>query len=102
MEAVRLCASESCLAPERIEDLRARLNRLEGHVRAINRMLEEGRDCQSLLLQVSAVKAALNQVTVKMLEGFVEGCMACGHASAAGGESLDPLKSALALALKFS
>jgi DNA-binding FrmR family transcriptional regulator len=100
MEAAKLCVNESCLAHERIGELRARLSRLEGHVRAINRMLEEGRDCQSLLLQVSAVKAALNQVTVKLLEGYVEGCMRGDHAAA--GEPQEQLKSALALALKFS
>ncbi len=91
---------QGCLPVERIDDLRARLSRLEGHVRAINRMLEQGRDCQSLLLQVSAVKSALNQVTVKLLESYVEGCITCGRASE--GQPLDQLKNALGLALKFS
>jgi len=100
MEATRLCGSESCLTAERTAGLRARLSRLEGHVRAINRMLEEGRDCQSLLLQVSAVKSALNQVTIKLLEGYLEGCLGGGHAPV--GMPMDQLKSALALALKFS
>ena len=100
METTRLCDTESCLADERMADLRARLSRLEGHVRAINRMLEQGRDCQSLLLQVSAVKAALNQVTVKLLEGYFEGCLAGEHASER--VPTDQLRSALALALKFS
>jgi DNA-binding FrmR family transcriptional regulator len=99
MDATRLCESGSCLAAERVEDLRARLSRLEGHVRAINRMLDEGRDCQSLLMQVSAVKSALNQVTVKLLEGYVEGCMSCAHSQS---EPLAQLKSALGLALRFS
>lgn len=102
MELPRPCTNESCLARERVEELRGRLSRLEGHIRAINRMLEEGRDCQSLLLQVSAVKAALNQVTVKLLEGYVEGCLTCRPTSISQEEGLDQLKSALALALKFS
>jgi DNA-binding FrmR family transcriptional regulator len=100
MDATRLCENESCLAAERMADLRARLSRVEGHVRAINRMLEEGRDCQSLLLQVSAVKSALNQVTVKLLEGYLDGCPGGGHAP--DGMPMDQLKGALALALKFS
>jgi len=95
-----LCKSETCLAAERMADLQARLNRLEGHVRAINRMLEAGRDCQSLLLQVSAVKSALNQVTVKLLEGYMESCV--DRAQSSEEVPLDQLKSALALALKFS
>ncbi len=100
METNRFCAGDRCLGPERVEELRARLSRLEGHVRAIGRMLEEGRDCQSLLTQVSAVKAALNQVTVKLLEGYVEGCLTSGHS--VSGEPMEHLKSALGLALKFS
>ncbi len=100
MDTTRFCMNGSCLAAEQVSDLRARLSRLEGHVRAISRMLEEGRDCQSLLLQVSAVKSALNQVTVKLLEGYVEGCTGGGQAVA--GQPLEQLKSALALALKYS
>jgi DNA-binding FrmR family transcriptional regulator len=100
METIRSCATEPCLAVERAADLRARLSRLEGHVRAVNRMLEEGRDCQSMLMQIAAVKAALNQVTAKLLEGYVEGCACGGHTP--DGTTADQLKSALALALKFS
>lgn len=100
METPISCVNESCLAAERVVELRARLNRLEGHVRAIGRMLEDGRDCQSLLLQVSAVKSALNQVTVKLLEGYMECCAGGGHA--VGDQTLERLKSALALALKYS
>lgn len=69
-------------------------------MRAVNRMLEEGRDCQSLLLQVAAVKSALNKVMAKMLEGYVEGCLVSGRFEQE--ERLDQLKNALSLALKFS
>jgi DNA-binding FrmR family transcriptional regulator len=101
MESENFCDGGcSCLAQDRVEELQARLSRLEGHVRAINRMLEEGRDCHSLLLQVAAVKSALNKATAKMLEGYLESCIASGHMER--GEPLDQLKSALALALKFS
>lgn len=90
----------SCLSEDRVTEVQARLGRLEGHVRAIARMLAEGRDCQSLLVQMAAVKSALNQVTVRLLEGYVEGCLVSGRAEQ--GTSLDQLKNALALALKFS
>lgn len=89
-----------CLPAEKVAQLQGRLSRLEGHIRAINRMLEEGRDCHSLLVQVSAVKSAINQVMVKMLEGYLEACLASGRVEE--GESLEQLKSALGVALKFS
>jgi|YelNatPaOPRAMG01_1025707.scaffolds.fasta_scaffold64626_3 DNA-binding FrmR family transcriptional regulator len=101
MEQASWCeARGSCLSVQQVEELQARLSRLEGHIHAIGRMLNEKRDCQELLLQVAAVKSALNQVTVKLLEGYLEGCLASGRA--VQGEPLDALKAALALALKFS
>ena len=101
MDDPELCEDKrSCLSAERVAELRARMSRLEGHMRAVSRMLEEGRDCQSLLLQVAAVKSALNKVTAKMLEGYVEGCLISGQIEDA--ERLEQLKNALSLALKFS
>jgi len=101
MDAATWCEKRgSCLSPEQVAELRARLSRLEGHLHAIGRMLDEGRDCQGLLLQVAAVKSALNQVTIKLLEGYVEGCLSSGKAEER--EPLDQLKAAMALALKFS
>ncbi len=90
----------SCLPEERVVELRQRLNRLEGHIRAIGRMLSEGRDCQSLLLQVAAVKSALNQLTARMLEGYIDGCLNADTLPEE--EHLAQLKGALGLALKFS
>lgn len=101
MEQASSCESRgSCLSPEQVAELQARLNRLEGHIHAIARMLGEGRDCRGLLVQVAAVKSALNQVTAKLLEGYLDGCVASGRA--VQGEPLDALKAALAIALKFS
>jgi len=101
MESATYCENRgSCLSAEQVAELRARLSRLQGHLHAISRMLDEGRNCRGLLLQVAAVKSALNQVTVKLLEGYVEGCLTSGKAEE--GEPLDQLKAAMALALKFS
>ncbi len=83
-----------------MREVRIRLNRLEGHIRAIGRMLEEGRDCRSLLTQVSAAKAALNRVAVRLLEGYIEGCLEGGPDGQM--EMQKPLKEALARALRFS
>ncbi len=101
MEQTSSCESYgNCLSPEHVAELQARLSRLEGHIHAIGRMLSEGRDCRGLLVQVAAVKSALNQVTAKLLEGYLDGCVASGRA--VQGEPLDALKAALAIALKFS
>ena len=52
-----------------------RLARIEGHVRGIIRMVEEGKPCPDLLIQVAAVRAALNSVGRVILEDHLKGCM---------------------------
>jgi len=93
--------SETYLEPELVENLKTRLNRIEGHVRGIKRMLDDKEDCDSILVQTSAIKAALNQVIIKLLEGHMETCVAeCVQAG--DDEALDRLRRAMALVLKNS
>ena len=52
-----------------------RLSRIEGHIRSVKGMVEEGRDCAEILIQVSAVKAAINKVGMTLLEDHLESCL---------------------------
>jgi DNA-binding FrmR family transcriptional regulator len=52
-----------------------RLARIEGHVRAIKRMVEEDTPCPDVLVQVAAVRAALNSVGQIILEDHLRNCM---------------------------
>jgi predicted glycoside hydrolase/deacetylase ChbG (UPF0249 family)/DNA-binding FrmR family transcriptional regulator len=52
-----------------------RLARIEGHVRAVKRMVEEGRSCPDILVQVAAVRSALNNVGRLILEDHLKSCM---------------------------
>jgi CsoR family transcriptional regulator, copper-sensing transcriptional repressor len=52
-----------------------RLARIEGHVRAVKRMVEEGRTCPDILVQVAAVRSALNSVGRLILEDHLKSCM---------------------------
>lgn len=90
------------LTPEMEKNIDARLARIEGHVRSIRRMLSEHEDCDSLLIQMSAVKAAMNQVIIKTLEGHIETCVSECVATEEGSEALAKLQNALALVLKKS
>jgi len=59
------------------------LNRIEGHVRAVSRMVDERRCCDEVLTQLAAVKAALNRVTVKLVEVELLNCLtSCGQVDA--------------------
>ena len=63
------------------EALTKRLHRIEGQVRGIERMIEEGRYCLDVLTQVAAVKTALEGVAARLLEDHVTHCVAQALAS---------------------
>jgi DNA-binding FrmR family transcriptional regulator len=52
-----------------------RLNRIEGQVRGIARMIEADRYCVDVLNQVSAVQAALDALSLQLLEHHLHGCV---------------------------
>ncbi|MBR3762534.1 MAG: metal-sensing transcriptional repressor [Lachnospiraceae bacterium] len=52
-----------------------RLSRIEGQVRGIKGMLEKGAYCPDIVVQVSAVNAALNSFNKELLEGHIKGCV---------------------------
>jgi DNA-binding FrmR family transcriptional regulator len=59
-----------------------RLNRIEGQVRGLARMVEEGRYCIDVVTQISAVQAALRRVEEEVLRDHVAHCVE--HAIASG------------------
>ncbi len=95
-----VCSTDRYLTPELVQDLKHRLSRLEGHLRGIQRMLDQQAACEDLLIQTSAVRAALNQITIKMLEGHMETCVLESVEQGQGATALDQLKGALAQVLK--
>ena len=52
-----------------------RLNRVEGQIRGIRRMIEEPRLCVEILQQLAAAEAALNRVSLAVLRCHVEKCV---------------------------
>jgi DNA-binding FrmR family transcriptional regulator len=91
---------ETYLDPELVDNLTARLNRIEGHVRGVKRMLEDKEGCESILVQTSAIRAALNQVIIKLLEGHMQTCVADCVRAGDSDEALERLRGAMALVLK--
>jgi CsoR family transcriptional regulator, copper-sensing transcriptional repressor len=53
----------------------ARLKRIEGQVRGLQRMVEEGRYCADILVQVSAVHEALRSVGKLVMRNHLEHCV---------------------------
>lgn len=52
-----------------------RLNRIEGQVRGLTRMLEEDRYCIDIITQISAVRAALRRAEEEILRDHVSHCI---------------------------
>jgi DNA-binding FrmR family transcriptional regulator len=52
-----------------------RLRRIEGQIRGIQRMVDEGRDCREIVNQVVAVKAALSSLNAIVMECYVRDCL---------------------------
>ncbi len=57
-----------------------RLNRIEGQVRGIRRMVQEPRLCIEILQQLSAAEAALNRISFAIFRFHVENCVPEGIA----------------------
>lgn len=72
-----------------------RLSRIEGHVRAIKTMVQEDRDCPQVLIQIAAVRGALDRVARMILDEHLTACVA--RAAHAGNieQEIEELKAAL-------
>ena len=60
------------------ENTKAVLNRVSraiGHLESIKRMVEDGRDCSEVLIQLSAVKSAINNTGKVILEDHIKHCL---------------------------
>ena len=52
-----------------------RLSRAIGHMEGIKKMVEEGRDCSDVLIQIAAVKSAVNNVGKLILQDHMKHCV---------------------------
>ncbi|HWO76760.1 MAG TPA: metal-sensitive transcriptional regulator [Bacillus sp. (in: firmicutes)] len=57
------------------KNLATRLNRIEGQIRGIKRMIESDTYCDDVITQIAATQSALNSVSKILLEGHLKGCV---------------------------
>lgn len=81
------------------EALIKRLNRIEGQVRGVAKMITDDRYCVDILTQVSALQSALDAVAMRLLENHTHGCMQGAIKSGNGNEAIDEL---MAVVRKFA
>ena len=53
-----------------------RLSRAIGHLESVRRMVEDGRDCTEVLVQLAAVRSALNNTSKIILRDHIDHCIA--------------------------
>jgi DNA-binding FrmR family transcriptional regulator len=69
------------MKPDAKRQAHARMRRIAGQVAGVERMIEEDRYCVDVLLQIAAVRAALDRVGKIILASHVETCVADAFAS---------------------
>ena len=77
MEEIKECCHKKKERSEKeYKDLIHRLNRIEGQVRGIKKMVESDTYCTDILVHVSAVNAALNSFNKVLLANHIRTCVA--------------------------
>lgn len=71
----KAATTEEYLTPEAQKALADRLARAEGHVRSVRQMVIDHRCADEILLQIAAIKAALNQVAAGIVETEMRACV---------------------------
>ena len=72
------CGKTKERSEKEYKDLVNRLSRIEGQLRGIRRMLDEGSYCPDIMVQVAAASAAMNSFNKVLLANHVRTCVADG------------------------
>jgi DNA-binding FrmR family transcriptional regulator len=80
------------------EDMLKRLRRIEGQIKGIQRMIENNENCNDILIQIAAVRAAINKVGGLMLENYSRTCI---RKAGESGEGEDNIENLIGTILKF-
>lgn len=67
------------------------MNRIEGQVRGVAKMIESDRYCIDILTQVSAIRAALDAAAMQVLEDHTQGCVRTAIQSGNGEPAVEEL-----------
>ena len=76
MEEKCCCHKTKERSDKEYRDILNRLNRIEGQVRGVKRMIEEDAYCTDIIVQVSAINAALNSFNKVLLSNHIRTCVA--------------------------
>lgn len=75
MERCENCSYIKNRDPEEMKRIIRRLNIAEGQIRGIKQMIEDNRNCEEILMQMSAVSKSLKTLGSSMLKSQLETCL---------------------------
>ena len=84
---------------EQVKDIQVRLRKIEGQVKGIEKMVTSEACCKNILVQVAAVRAAMNKVGGLVLERYTKNCLLNGDEEVQE-EKIDELVSTFLMFLK--
>lgn len=93
------CERTKMRSEEEIKQLLNRLNRIEGQVRGVKGMVEKNAYCPDIMIQVSAINAALHSFNKELLATHIKTCVADGVKSG-DDEKIDELVALLQKLMK--
>lgn len=57
------------------EDILNRLRKIEGQVKGVHKMVSEEKCCNDVMVQISAVRSAMNKVGGLMIDNYIKSCL---------------------------
>lgn len=73
-------------------DVITRLRRAEGQIRGVQRLIEEGADCQQVVQQLTAAQAALHRAGLRLMAAGMRHCLADPATAEADGMDVDQME----------
>lgn len=82
------------------KDIQTRLRRIEGQVKGIEKMIDNEANCREIVIQIAAVRAAVNKVGGLILENYAKNCISKDSESSIEDTEIEELLSTLLMFLK--
>jgi DNA-binding FrmR family transcriptional regulator len=73
--------------PTAKDEMNRRLNRIEGQLRGVQKMIDEGRECREVLQQLVAIRAAVQGASLLYLETAARQCLSDPNQAGAAGQA---------------
>lgn len=82
------------------KDIQNRLKRIEGQVKGIEKMIDNDASCKDILIQIAAVRSAINKAGAMVLQNYAKNCLGSCEGLNNDEKAIDDLISTLTMFMK--